>query len=458
MSPAIPRLIVRFTPVSDQGDGLSGASPSLRRTLGVWRVSLTGVGVILGAGVYALIGPAAAQAGNAMWLAFVLAGATASLTAYTYARLGKLRPKDSPEFQYTAMAFGPATGFVAGWLMLAADLLAAATVALGFARYLGHLTGTPMPLNAMGLLGATAFVLYAGIARSVGLAIVLTFVEAAGLLFVIAIGLPFWPQTDFLEAPRGVSGLWGAASLIFFAYLGFDELGNLVEEMERPERDLPRALFVSMAVTTAIYLLVALSATAAVGWRDLSASDAPLALVARHALGARADTALTIIALCATANTVLLLLLAASRSVYGMASAGMLPRALAVVSGMTAIPLVATVLVVGVTVPLVLIGDLAKVAAMTDAAVLASFLMVNLALVWLSARRAIARAAADLLLPGAGALLCAWLLTHTGWAGLATAGALTVVGLFIGCRAKPQPGWSREHRPPPLRGDRPRAD
>jgi hypothetical protein len=85
---------------------------------------------------------------------------------------------------------------------------------------------------------------------------------------------------------------------------------------------------------------------------------------------------------------------------------------------------------------MVLIGDLAKVAAMTDAAVLASFLMVNLALVWLSARRAIPPAVADLLLPGAGALLCAWLLTHTGWAGLATTGALTVVGLLVARRAR----------------------
>jgi APA family basic amino acid/polyamine antiporter len=388
--------------------------------------------------VYALVGPAAAETGNAMWLAFLLAGATAGLTAYTYARLVKLRPKDSPEFQYTALAFGPSAGFVAGWLMLAADLLAAATVALGFAGYLTHLAGTRPVLNALALLGITALLLCIGITRAVGLAIALTIIEAAGLLFVIAIGLPFWPGTDFLEAPRGVSGLWSAASLIFFAYLGFDELGNLAEEMERPERDLPRALFVSMTVTTAIYVLVALSATAAVGWRDLSASNAPLALVARHALGARADDVLTLVALCATANTVLLLLLSASRSVYGMAAAGVLPGPLAVVTGRTAIPLAASTLVVGLTVPLVLLGDLAKVAAMTDGAVLASFLMVNLALVWLSARRTIARATADLLLPGAGALLCAWLLTHTGWAGLATTGALALVGALIARGTRPK--------------------
>jgi len=413
------------------------APPALRRTLGVWRVSLTGIGVILGAGVYALIGPAAAEAGNAMWLAFVLAGVTAGLTAYSYARFAALRPKDSPEFQYTAMAFGPATGFVAGWLMLAADLLAAATVALGFGGYWGHLFGTPTVLNALALLGATALVLCLGIAGSVGLAIVLTFVEAAGLLFVIVVGLPFWPDGDFLEMPRGPGGVWNAASLIFFAYIGFDELGNFAEEMRHPERDLPRALFISMVATTAIYVLVAVSAAAAVGWRDLSGSAAPLALVARHVLGPRADTVLSLVALCATANTVLLLLLSAARSVYGMAGAGMLPAPLAAVGRKTAIPVVATAVVVGVTAPFVLLGDLSRVAAMTDAAVLLSFLMVNVALVWLSARRAIGRRRADLIFAGAAALLCAWLLMHTGWAGLGTAGALTILGLLIARRATP---------------------
>jgi hypothetical protein len=102
----------------------TGSAPALRRTLSLWQVSLSGIGVILGAGVYALVGPAAGLAGNALWLAFLLAGVAAGLTAYSYARLGTMRPKDSPEFQYRALAFGPRIGFLAGWLMLAADLLA----------------------------------------------------------------------------------------------------------------------------------------------------------------------------------------------------------------------------------------------------------------------------------------------------------------------------------------------
>ena len=151
---------------------------------------MSGIGVILGAGVYALIAPAAGLAGNALWLAFLLAGVAAGLTAYSYARLGTMQPKDSPEFQYTTLAFGPRIGFLAGWLMLAADLLAVAAVTLGFSGYLAYLAGTPIMANALTLLAVTGVFLLAGIGQSVALAILLTVVEAAGLVFVIVIGLP----------------------------------------------------------------------------------------------------------------------------------------------------------------------------------------------------------------------------------------------------------------------------
>ena len=414
-------------------------APALRRTLGLWQVTVSGVGVILGAGVYALVGPASARAGGALWLAFVIAALTAGLTAYSYGRLARRRPKNSPEYQYTALAFGPRIGFVAGWLMLVADLLAAAAVALGFGGYLAHLAGTPIALNALILLAAVALVLHAGIAQSVGLAMVLTVVEAAGLLFVIVVGLPHWPAASYTEMPQGLGGVWAGAALIFFAYLGFDELGNFAEEMRAPERDLPRALLLSLALTTAVYVLVALSAVAAVGWRDLSTAPAPLALVARRALGPRADTALALMALAATANTVLLLVLSASRSMYGMASEGRLPRRLARI-GRRSIPVTATWTALAVTGLVVVSGDLVQAATMTDAAVLASFMLVNASLLWLSrgpAAPAGARRHADVANPGAALVLCGALLLHVGWLGLAAAAAVAIAGLALG-RARPR--------------------
>jgi basic amino acid/polyamine antiporter, APA family len=238
----------------------------LHRTLSLWQVALAGTGTVLGAGIYALIGPAAGRAGGALWMGFLLAGIAAGATAYVYVRFSHMSPRNSPEFQYTALAFGPHAGFVAGWLMLAADLLAAATVALGFGGYLSHLTGWPIVFGAMVLILAVAGAIFAGIAESIFAGIVLSLVEVAGLVFVATAGIPFWPEADFLEAPLGFDGVVAAASLIFFAFLGFDEIGNLTEEMRDPQRDLPRALFITMVASTSIYALVALSVVAVVDW------------------------------------------------------------------------------------------------------------------------------------------------------------------------------------------------
>jgi APA family basic amino acid/polyamine antiporter len=404
---------------------------TLRRTLGLWQASFTGVGVILGAGVYSLIGPAAALAGGGLWLAFALAGVAAAFTAYSYARFATLRPKASPEFQYTALAFGADAGFVAGWLMLLGDIAAAASVALGFGGYLGHLAGTPTVLGAGALVLVAGAAMYGGIGRSVGVAAVLTIIEAAGLLVVIAIGLPRWPEVDLRLGDGGAGGVFGAAALIFFAFLGFDELGNLAEEMRNPERDLPRALLFSLATTTAIYVAVALSAIAVVPPAMLGDSSAPLALVAGRALGRSADAAVALMALAATANTVLLLLLAAARSVYGMAAAGVLPRRLTVLTR-TDVPREAMVVVLLLALGLIAAGDLSSAAHLTDAMVLISFACVNAGLAWLAVRKQTPGGpfvrARDVAIAGAGGLMCLWLLGHGGWVWILAAAAVGALG------------------------------
>lgn len=415
----------------------------LRRTLSLWQVSLTGIGVILGAGVYALIGPAAALAGQGLWLAFLLAGVAAALTAYSYARLGAARPKASPEFQYTALAFGPGVGFVAGWLMLGGDIAAVASVALGFGGYLGHLAGTPIVVGAAALVLVAMAAMYAGIGQSVAIAAVLTAVEVAGLLLVIAVGLPAWSPLDVQITADAGPGIFGAAALIFFAYLGFDELGNLVEEMHAPERNLPRALFIALGVTTVIYVAVAVSATAVVPPDALGTSSAPLALVVGAVLGGGADVALTLMALAATANTVLLLLVSAARSVYGMAEAGVLPARLGRLTA-TRVPREAMVAVALVVLGLIGLGDLSQAARLTDAMVLISFMCVNLGLTWLGLRNrlqaTVTARTADIVVAGMGSLLCAWLLWHGGWVWIVAACGVGLLGAGVLIVGRPSGG------------------
>lgn len=404
--------------------------------------------MIIGAGVYALIGPAAGESGGAVWLAFVTAAGIAALTGYSYARFAAIRPKNSPEFQYVSMSMGKRAGVAAGWMMLFADLISAAAVSLGFAGYLSNVFPIAEPAGALLLLGILLLITLFGIRESVGIAVIFTVLELSGLIFIIVVGVPSWGDVDYLEMPNGIGGVWSAVALIFFAYLGFDELGNLAEETKRPERTLPIALFIAMLVSSLIYICVSVSAVSVMGWEALSQSNAPLADVAGERLGARADTVFTYVALAATANTVLMLLIAASRSVHGMSSSGVLPSWLSKV-GSRKTPWAAICIAFLAAGSFIALGDLETVARMTNAVVLIGFTLVNISLVvWIiKSRRSKPSSLLNLAPSVLGAAACIWLMRYTGLTaiGLALLVAASgfVIGLFYKSKA-PQEGQADE--------------
>jgi APA family basic amino acid/polyamine antiporter len=404
----------------------------LQRRLGLRAATLAGIGVILGAGVYVLVGVAARQGGNAIWLSFLIAAAVAGLTGLSYARLGRLRPRNAPEFQYLSMAFGRTPGFLAGWLVLWATIISSAAVALGFAGYLQHVSGIPYLAGAIGLVVLSSAVIFFGIGESVILAGVLTLVEATGLVIIISIGVPSIGRVNLLEMPLGMSGVIGAASLVFFAYLGFEGMANLSEEMRNPERDLPKAMLLALGISTVFYILVAISAASVLGWQELSQSGAPLADVASRVLGSRADLLLSTIALASTANTVLLLLLAASRSMWAMSCAGVLPMSFCVIGKTRRTPWLTIILVAAFASIFALIKDIQNVAEFTNFATLLAFAGVNASALKLFAKGGaggrLKHVFVDLMLPLAGCLASLWLAVSLGWRAALFGSLLLAVG------------------------------
>ncbi len=407
----------------------------LAKRLGLGAATLAGVGVILGAGIYVLVGIAAGEAGNAVWLSFLFAAFGAGLTGFSYARLGRLRPKDAPEFQYVDMAYGRRLAFLAGWLVLWATIISAAAVALGFAGYLFHLLGLPILPAAIGLVLFSTLVVFLGIGESVIIAGVLTVIEVIGLIFIISIGIPYIGEFNYLEMPLGISGVIGASSLVFFAYLGFEGMANLSEEMKNPERDLPRAIVLVLAISTLFYILVSLSAISVLGWSNLSQSNAPLAEVAARVLGAKADLMLTVIALSSTANTVLILLLSASRAMWAMSCAGVLPMTFCVIGKNRRTPWI-TVLLVGLFASLfAAIRSIESVAEFTNFTTLLAFALVNASAVKLFGKRTPAGGFKGFLtgfiLPGAGVIACLWLAANTGWLAALLGTGLLLSGVLV---------------------------
>lgn len=361
-------------------------NPGLKRDLGLLEVTLSGIGIILGAGIYALIGEAAGLAGNAVWISFALASLVAVFTGLSYAELSSLFPRASAEYEYTLHAFGPRVAFIVGWLIVFSGIIGAATVALGFAGYFSALTGAPRIPSALGLIIILSAVLLTGIKQSAWLAMIFTLVESLGLMLIIVLGIPSLGSVNYLEAPLGLGGIFQASALIFFAFIGFEEIVKLSEETKNPEKIIPRSLMLAIGVSIILYILVSISAVSVLGWQRLSSSPAPFGDIASAVFGQGAFFILSVIAIFATTNTVLLMLLAASRITYGMAESGSLPQSLARVSAGARTPWAAILVIMALAAAFVFLGDIGLVAMVTNFTLFLTFMAINAALIVLRYR------------------------------------------------------------------------
>lgn len=353
----------------------------LRREVGLFGLTVYGVGSILGAGIYALIGAAAGLAGYGLWLAFLNSGLIALLTGLSYAELSSIFPRAGAEYHYVRNGFGSTRlGFLTGWALIVGAAGAAATVAVGFAGYLEQLTDIPRTLSAFALIGVLSAVNFLGIRHSTALNVGLTAIEVGGLVLVIFLGLTRGPLAFVPALPGDFAGVISAAALLFFSYLGFEHIANIAEEARNPQDILPKALMGAIGISALLYVLVALASVALVQPEVLAASHAPIAMVASQVLGPLGGTVLSIIALFATANTVLLVLVASSRLVFGMARDGALPMALTDINPSTRTPGSAIIFLMVLSWAILPLGDLRLIGSLSSFSALVAFTLVNLAL------------------------------------------------------------------------------
>ncbi len=362
---------------------------ALKRELGLFSTILYGVGIILGAGIYALIGIGAGLAGNMLWLAFLISAAIAIFTGLSYAELASMFPKAAAEYHYTKRAFNfEAFSFMIGWILVIGTVIAASTVALGFAGYFSDLFGGQKELIAIGLIAVMSCLNYIGIRDSARFNNFASLIEAGGLLIVVFVWLLFPPEApaDLLELPaEGWTGVVTAIGVIFFAYIGFENVANLAEEVKDSRRNVPLALVLSLLISTVLYILVSIAAVEEAGAQALSESDAPLTLVVTRGLGGYASI-LSVIALFATGNTVLIFLIAASRILYGMSHSGSMPRFFSA-TGSHGTPKYSILITGVVAAAIASSGNIKIVAQLTDLGVFLAYVAVNAALIALASRK-----------------------------------------------------------------------
>lgn len=252
----------------------------LKRELGLFEAVAYGVNAILGAGIFALIGQAAGLAGNSLWVSFLIGALVAIFTGLSYAELSAMYPKSAAEFIYVKKAYGSNFwAFIIGWLLTFTSVVAVATISLGFSGYVFELFNLSKNfqtifsvLISIGMIALLSFINFYGMKESSRLNIIFTAIEVFGLAIVIVLGL--WKITttapiNYFEAPKGVPGIFSAVLLVFFAYLGFEDVVNVSEETKAPKKLIPTALLLSIVITTIIYILISLSVINLATWQDL---------------------------------------------------------------------------------------------------------------------------------------------------------------------------------------------
>ena len=429
---------------AETDDGAAPEAPSLMRTIGPAQMALYGLGSMLGAGIYGLIGKAAGQAGNAVWLSFVVALVAALLTAFSYASLGSRYPRAAGAAYVTERAYGfPLLSFMVGLALVCSGLTSIATQSQVFAANIAALFGLesiPLSWLAFGFLLILTGLVFRGIRESMWVNVLCTLIEAGGLVIVIVAGASYWGSVDYLETPNPGSDhaallVMQAAVLAFFAFIGFEDMINVAEETRDPERTVPLGLILAMAAAAVLYIAIAVTAVSVVPWQELAEAPGPITAVMERAAPSVPPLLFTVITLFAVANTALVNYVTASRLLYGMARQGLLPQRLGNVHAARRTPHLAVAALFLVLAPLALLGTITELAAATVLLLLLVFTVVNGALFILKGRDGEKRGRFEIprALPALGALTCLILIVvrvATGdWQAPALAGAL-LVGAF----------------------------
>ncbi len=354
----------------------------LKRTLGLAECIFFGVGSILGAGIYALIGKVAGLSGNFIWLSFLIASVAALCTAFSYAELSAAFPKAGGEYIYAKKAFGKKMGTFLGIIISFNGIISGATVAMGFAGYLSGIIDIKTLIASLGIIGLIFLVNVSGIRQSSVMNIVFTIIEAGGLIFVIYAAFPSIGQINYMELPpKGYNGILAASALAFFAYIGFEDIVKLAEETKNPEKNIPRALFAASTLVFVLYSLVAVCAVSAISYQELGKSESPLADIIGLKYGKPGIIVISLIALFATSNTILSNMLGSSRVLLSMSKETKAFKILSLVSAKRQTPVAALIFILIIMCGFAFIGNIETIARIATVFVFVTFIIVNLSVI-----------------------------------------------------------------------------
>lgn len=381
-------------------DQLTHPGSELKRTMGVGHLTMISIGATLGTGIFVVLGEAVPLAGPAIVVSFILAGVTALFSALSYAELAGLIPASGSSYSYTYATLGEIVAWVCGWCLVLEYGVSVAAVAVGWGQYVNELlhlvTGLRIPdalsqppgaggivnIPAVLVVVLSMLVLLGGSKGSARTNTILVWVKVGSLLMFCAVAFTAFKAGNLQPLfPLGLAGMSAGAATLFFSYIGFDAASTAGEEAKNPQRDLPRAIILSLVVITALYCAVALAAVGAMPWQSFEGTEAALSRVLTDNVnGAIWPILLSIGAVVATTSVVLTVLYGQTRILYAMSRDGLVPSIFARLSR-NGVPFMNTVVVglfIAVLAALVPLGSLADA---TSIGTLFAFALVNIAVI-----------------------------------------------------------------------------
>ncbi|MFE5398826.1 amino acid permease [Streptomyces sp. NPDC056568] len=436
-------------------EGGQGEGGTLRRSLGLWQLTMISIGATLGTGIFVVLGEAVPKAGPAVTLSFVIAGLTALFSALSYAELAGTIPVAGSSYSYAYATMGELVAWVCGWCLVLEYGVSVAAVAVGWGEYLNELLdGTigvtiPAALSAppgdggvfnlpalIVVLLAMAFLL-GGARESARANTIMVLVKIAALVLFCAIGVQGFRSGNYEHfMPLGMAGVSAAGATLFFSYIGFDAASTAGEEAKNAQRDLPRAIMLSLVIVTVLYVLVAAVAVGAKPWRNFTDSEASLAQIMTDVTGH--DFWGTLLAFCAVvaiASVVLTVLYGQTRVLFAMSRDGLVPKVFSRVHPKTGTPRANTLIVslfCGLLAAAIPLGQLADA---TSIGTLFAFALVNVAVVVLRRTRPDMRRTFRVplspVLPALGFALCVWMMGSLSTVTWVVFGVWMAVGLVF---------------------------
>jgi len=376
--------LISFVPYGNVSGIMSPPQPKpagLKREIGLFGATALGIGAIIGSGIFVVTGIVAGIAGPAMIISVLIAGIIALFSALSVAELSVFLPEEGGTYVYAQKLISPFAGFIAGWIWIFSNIFVGAAVSLGFAHYFVTLFPA-IPVKGIAVVICLIFIIinYIGLKESTLLNNLLVTLKVLILVFFIAFGLGFFNSSHMMPlAPAGISGILSGAALIFFAYTGFARVTIMAEEVKDPEKTIPRSIFLALAISTILYILVSVIAVGLVGASGLSQSGSPLAT----AIGITGSTTAVLLissgAMIATASVLLTTIMGISRIMFAMARTGDLPAFLKRIHPHFSTPHYAIWISGACMIAAILLADLTLVVAVSTFAMLIFYLIANIA-------------------------------------------------------------------------------